>query len=128
MLGTYVLSAGYQDAYYRKAQRVRTLMIEKYKENFGQCDLIAMPTTSGVAFPKGSVQDPLKMYLQDIYTIGANLAGIPAISIPIGMIDALPFGMQLCGPQKADGLVCGVGHTLSKAIGMETAIPQQFEE
>jgi aspartyl-tRNA(Asn)/glutamyl-tRNA(Gln) amidotransferase subunit A len=128
MLGTYVLSAGYQDAYYRKAQRVRTLMIESYKAAFRQCDLIAMPTTSGTAFARGSVQDPLKMYLQDLYTIGSNLAGVPSISIPIGHLEGLPYGMQLSGPQKADAAVCSAGHALAKHLGAEKLMPTQFEE
>lgn len=127
MLGTYVLSAGYQDAYYKKAQKVRQLVIEQYKKAFQSCDLVAMPTTSGTAFAKNSVQDPLKMYLQDVYTIGANLAGLPAISIPSGFLEAMPYGLQLIGPQKADSLVYSIGEKLSQALGAEVAIPSTYQ-
>ncbi|MCB1118960.1 MAG: Asp-tRNA(Asn)/Glu-tRNA(Gln) amidotransferase subunit GatA [Chlamydiia bacterium] len=102
LLGTFVLSAGYQDAYYKKAQKVRTLIIKAYKNAFAQCDLICLPTTPRPAFPIGSIKDPLEMYLEDIYTIGVNLAGLPAASIPCGSIDNLPVGLQVLGPQKGD--------------------------
>jgi aspartyl-tRNA(Asn)/glutamyl-tRNA(Gln) amidotransferase subunit A len=103
LLGTYVLSSGYKDAYYKKAQKVRSLVIQQYKEAFQKCDLIAMPVTPSAAFEIGSISDPLEMYLADIYTIGANLAGLPAVSIPMGLCsEKKPLGFQLIGPQRAD--------------------------
>lgn len=112
LLGTFVLSAGYQDAYYKKAQKIRTLMIQRYKEVFAGCDLIAMPATTGPAFEAGSIQDPLQMYLEDIYTIGVNMAGLPAATVPAGFIDNKPYGIQLIGPQKADAKVLQAAHAL----------------
>lgn len=126
LLGTYVLSAGYQDAYYKKAQKVRTLMIDAYKAAFRECDMIAMPTVTRPAFPIGAVKDPLEMYLEDIYTIGANLGGLPAISTPAGFIDGKPIGMQLVGPQKADVAVCTAAMTFANAAGLEAKIPESF--
>jgi aspartyl-tRNA(Asn)/glutamyl-tRNA(Gln) amidotransferase subunit A len=97
LLGTYVLSAGYYDAYYKKAQQVRTLIARDYSTAFAQVDLIAMPTSPVPAFKLGErVNDPLQMYLADIFTVGANLAGIPGISIPCGFTSGkLPIGLQL---------------------------------
>jgi len=96
MLGTYVLSAGYYDAYYRKALQVRRKLKEDFDNAFEHCDLIVSPTTPTPAFALGEkADDPLAMYLQDIYTVSANLAGIPAISVPAGTSNGLPYGMQL---------------------------------
>jgi aspartyl-tRNA(Asn)/glutamyl-tRNA(Gln) amidotransferase subunit A len=99
MLGTYVLSAGYYDAYYLKAQQVRTLIRRDYDQAFEQVDVVAMPTSPTAAFKIGErVADPLQMYLADIFTVSANLAGLPAISVPCGFTgDGLPFGLQLTG-------------------------------
>jgi aspartyl-tRNA(Asn)/glutamyl-tRNA(Gln) amidotransferase subunit A len=97
MLGTYVLSAGYYDAYYRKAQQVRTLLRGDFEAAFERCDALLTPTTPEVAFKVGERADPLSMYLSDIYTVSANLAGIPGLSIPCGRVDGLPVGMQLLG-------------------------------
>jgi aspartyl-tRNA(Asn)/glutamyl-tRNA(Gln) amidotransferase subunit A len=128
LLGTYVLSSGYKDAYYKKAQQVRTLIIQKFKEAFGRCDMIAMPCSPFPAFPLGSIQDPLQMYLQDIYTISANLAGTPAISIPSGFSsDRKPFGFQLIGPQMHDGAVMQFAHHFEKATNYTTQIPSLFD-
>lgn len=103
MLGTYVLSAGYQDAYYRKAQQVRTLIMESFDQAFAQCDVIAMPVATSGAFEMGAIHDPLEIYLQDIFTIPANLAGLPAVSVPSGYDDrGMPLGLQLIGPQMCD--------------------------
>jgi aspartyl-tRNA(Asn)/glutamyl-tRNA(Gln) amidotransferase subunit A len=99
MLGTYVLSSGYYDAYYAKAQRVRTLIERDFRTAFEACDVIATPASPSVAFPLGAkVDDPLAMYLTDIYTITANLAGVPGLSVPYGLSEGLPVGLQLLAP------------------------------
>jgi aspartyl-tRNA(Asn)/glutamyl-tRNA(Gln) amidotransferase subunit A len=106
MLGTYVLSSGYQDAYYKKAQKVRTLLIRRFREIFHTCNLVATPVSPTAAFAIGAIKDPLEMYLADIYTIPINLCGLPAASVPSGFDTAgLPLGLQLIGPQKHDRLV-----------------------
>jgi len=98
LLGTYVLSAGYYDAYYRKAQQVRTLLRDDFRQAFEQCDVIATPTTPEVAFGLGTKSDdPVRMYLSDVYTVSANLAGIPGVSVPCGRTEGLPVGLQLLG-------------------------------
>ena len=101
MLGTYVLSSGYYDAYYLKAQQVRTLIRRDYDTAFESVDLIAMPTSPTPAFKLGErTADPIKMYLADVFTVGANLAGLPAITVPCGLTpDRLPVGLQ---PDPAD--------------------------
>jgi len=99
ILGTYVLSAGYYDAYYRKAQQVRTLLRSDFETAFEGCDVIATPTSPEIAFRLGEkTDDPLSMYLSDIYTVSANMAGIPGISIPCGFSQGMPVGLQLLGP------------------------------
>jgi aspartyl-tRNA(Asn)/glutamyl-tRNA(Gln) amidotransferase subunit A len=99
LLGTYFLSAGYYDAYYRKAQQVRTLLREDFERAFGVCDAMVTPTSPEIAFRLGEkTSDPLTMYLSDIYTVSANLAGIPALSTPCGFVDGLPVGLQILGP------------------------------
>ncbi len=103
MIGTYVLSSGYYDAYYKKAQIVRTKIINEFDEAFKQVDVLLGPTAPEIAFKIGeNSDDPLKMYLTDIMTVGANLAGVPAISIPAGTVDEMPVGLQLVAPQRAD--------------------------
>ena len=107
MLGTYILSAGYYDAYYLKAQKVRKLILQEFQEAFRDVDVILSPTTPTPAFKAGEkTQDPLSMYLSDIYTVSANLTGLPAISIPVGSVNEggkeLPVGMQLIAPHKQD--------------------------
>jgi aspartyl-tRNA(Asn)/glutamyl-tRNA(Gln) amidotransferase subunit A len=98
LLGTYVLSAGYYEAYYRKALQVRTLLRKDFEEAFRGCDLLVTPTSPEVAFGLGEkATDPLRMYLSDIYTVSANLAGIPGISIPCGSAHGMPVGLQLLG-------------------------------
>jgi aspartyl-tRNA(Asn)/glutamyl-tRNA(Gln) amidotransferase subunit A len=98
MLGTYVLSAGYYDAYYLKAQKVRALIRQDYERAFERVDIIATPTSPTTAFRLGErLHDPVQMYLADVFTASANLAGIPAISVPCGFSDGLPVGLQLTG-------------------------------
>lgn len=129
MLGTFVLSSGYQDAYYRKAQKVRTLMLRSYKDAFNKCDLIATPVSPFVAFEMGSIQDPVQMYLQDIYTVGVNLAGLPAVSLPNCLTkEGKPLGLQLIGPQKEDRRVLTVAQFLEKILPFHNAVPQFANE
>ena len=129
LLGTFVLSSGYQDAYYKKAQKIRTLMIQEYKKAFEACDIIVMPVTPSPAFEIGGIRDPLEMYLQDLYTIGANLAGLPAISVPSGKNrKGLPHGIQFLGPQMADGKVLHYAYQFEKALNLTGFIPAQFDK
>lgn len=129
LLGTFVLSSGYQDAYYKKALKVRTLTIEKFKEAFEKCQVIAMPTSPFTTFPLGAIKDPIEMYLQDIFTIGANLAGLPAISIPSGFSrEGKPFGLQLLGPQMHDAQVLKYAHAFETIKPFAQQIPPLFED
>jgi aspartyl-tRNA(Asn)/glutamyl-tRNA(Gln) amidotransferase subunit A len=111
MTGTYVLSAGYYDAYYLKAQRVRQLITSEFHSAFAGVDVLIGPTTPTVAFELGAkTSDPVTMYLNDIYTIGANLAGLPAMSIPCGFVQGLPVGLQLIGPHFGEQKLLNVAH------------------
>ena len=112
MLGTYVLSAGYYDAYYLKAQKVRMLIRQDFANAFAGCDAILTPTAPTPAFLFGEkVNDPLAMYLNDIYTVTANLAGIPGISVPCGLSsEGLPIGLQLLGPNWSEALLLRLAH------------------
>ncbi len=124
LLGTYVLSSGYQDAYYKKAQKMRTLFLEKYKEAFSKCDLIATPVSPSTAFARGSIKDPLQMYLEDIYTLAINIAGLPAISVPSGFSkQGLPIGLQLIGPQKQDVKVFEAAYAFEKTCPLFSQVP-----
>jgi len=117
MLGTYVLSAGYYDAYYLKAQNVRTLIKNDFATAFAKCDAVLTPTAPSPAFRFGEkVDDPLAMYLNDIYTVTANLAGIPGISVPCGLSEeGLPIGLQLLGPNWSEGLLFQLAHAYQQA-------------
>ena len=100
LIGTYVLSAGYYDAYYRKAQRVRNLIIQDFNKVFKDVDVILTPTTPSPAFEVGSQQDPISMYMNDVFTVPASLAGLPAMSVPSGLsTNGLPLGLQVIGKQ-----------------------------
>lgn len=126
LLGTYVLSSGYQDAYYKQAQRVRRLTLDQFNKVFAQCDLIAMPVTPTPAFEFGSKKDPLTLYLEDIFTIPANMAGLPAISVPNGLSkEGMPEGMQFLGKQKNDAGVIAAANAFNKATKyLENDIPK----
>ncbi|MFO0691320.1 MAG: Asp-tRNA(Asn)/Glu-tRNA(Gln) amidotransferase subunit GatA [Myxococcota bacterium] len=116
LLGTYVLSAGYYDAYYGKAQRVRTLIRRDFEAAFGRCDVILTPTAPETAFRLGEKSgDPLAMYLSDVYTVSANLAGLPAISLPCGLADGLPVGLQLLGKPFDEATLLRVGDAFERA-------------
>jgi aspartyl-tRNA(Asn)/glutamyl-tRNA(Gln) amidotransferase subunit A len=111
MLGTYALSAGYYDAYYKKAQQVRTLIARDYTQAFQHVDALVGPTCPTTAFRIGDkVDDPLAMYLNDVYTVPANLAGIPGISIPCGFADGLPIGLQILGKHFDETTVLSIAH------------------
>ena len=111
MLGTYALSSGYYEAYYRKASQVRTLIKEDFEKAFEECDLILTPTSPTVAFRLGEkLHDPLQMYLSDIFTISTNLAGLPALSIPCGFKDHLPIGLQIIGRPFAEAQILQVAY------------------
>jgi aspartyl-tRNA(Asn)/glutamyl-tRNA(Gln) amidotransferase subunit A len=119
MLGTYALSAGYYEAYYGQAQKVRTLIIRDYEKAFADFDVLVSPTSPTTAFRIGEkVDDPMAMYLNDIFTIPANLAGVPAISIPCGLDDAgLPVGLQLTAPVLGEPVLFRAGHALERDLG-----------
>jgi aspartyl-tRNA(Asn)/glutamyl-tRNA(Gln) amidotransferase subunit A len=109
MIGTHVLSSGYYDAYYRKAQIVRTKIINEFKEAFSKFDFLVGPVAPTTAFKIGEkTADPLKMYLSDIMTVAANMSGNPAISVPAGMSDNLPVGLQIIGPMRGDRNLLGI--------------------
>ena len=120
MLGTYALSAGYYEAYYGQAQKVRTLIIRDYERMFEDFDLLVSPTSPTTAFPIGAkVDDPLAMYLNDIFTIPANLAGVPAISVPCGLDeDGLPVGLQLTAPVLGEPLLLRAANALEGDLGL----------
>jgi aspartyl-tRNA(Asn)/glutamyl-tRNA(Gln) amidotransferase subunit A len=121
MLGTYALSAGYYDAFYGQAQRVRTLIIQEHRDALAQFDLLVSPTSPTVAFPIGErAADPLAMYASDLLTIPSCLAGLPGLSIPCGLSEGLPVGLQLIGPQFGENLLFRVGHALEQALGFDT--------
>ena len=117
MLGTYVLSAGYYDAYYRKAQQVRTLIKDDFRRAFGSCDALITPTSPTPAFAIGEkVDDPLAMYLNDIYTVTANLVGVPGLSVPCGLSSTrLPIGFQLLGPYWSEPTLFKLAHAYEQA-------------
>ncbi|HEX6245075.1 MAG TPA: Asp-tRNA(Asn)/Glu-tRNA(Gln) amidotransferase subunit GatA [Polyangiales bacterium] len=128
MLGTYALSAGYYEAYYLKAQKVRTLIARDYARAFESCDVIATPTTPTAAFKLGEkVEDPLAMYLNDLYTLPPNLAGIPALSTPMGFDDAgLPLGLQLTAPQFEEQRLIALGDAFERATDYTQRTPAGF--
>jgi aspartyl-tRNA(Asn)/glutamyl-tRNA(Gln) amidotransferase subunit A len=126
MLGAYALSAGYYEAYYGQAQRVRTLIKQEHAALFERFDLLVSPTSPTVAFRLGEkTQDPLAMYLSDVLTIPSNMAGLPGISIPCGLSDGLPVGLQLIGPQFAENLLFRAGHALERALAFDF-VPERY--
>jgi aspartyl-tRNA(Asn)/glutamyl-tRNA(Gln) amidotransferase subunit A len=128
MTGTYVLSAGYFDAYYLKAQKVRRLITDDFRAAFEKVDLLVGPTTPTPAFAIGAkVDDPVTMYLNDIYTIGANLAGLPGISAPCGFVDELPVGMQLIGPHFSEARLLSAAHLYQRATDWHLKTPGGYE-
>jgi aspartyl-tRNA(Asn)/glutamyl-tRNA(Gln) amidotransferase subunit A len=128
MIGTYVLSAGYFDAYYLQAQKVRRLITDDFRAAFGQVDLLIGPTTPTPAFAIGAkIDDPITMYLNDIYTIGANLAGLPGLSLPCGFVDGLPMGLQLIGPHFSEAKLLNAAHHFQTATDWHQQSPRGYE-
>ncbi len=127
MIGTYALSAGYYDAYYLKAQQLRRMIKDDYQKAFTEVDLILGPTTPEVAFAIGAkTDDPVSMYLQDIYTISLNLAGLPGISLPVGFVDSMPVGMQLIGNYFDEARLLNTAHCYQQVSDWHLQRPQAF--
>ncbi len=127
MIGTYALSAGYYDAYYLKAQKIRHLITQDFLDAFTQVDIIVGPTTPTTAFKIGEkADDPVSMYLSDIYTIAANLAGLPAMSIPVGFADGLPIGMQLTGSHFNEARLLNAAHQYQQVTDWHKKTPKEF--
>ena len=126
MLGTYALSAGYYDAYYGQAQKVRTLIIREHADAFERFDVLVSPTSPTVAFKVGEkAADPLAMYASDLLTIPSCMAGLPGLNVPIGLSEGLPVGLQLVGPQFAENTLFRAGHALERAIDFDT-VPERL--
>ena len=129
LTGTYVLSAGYFDAYYLQAQKVRKLISDDFARAFRDVDLVAGPTAPAPAFAIGAkTDDPIQMYLNDIYTIGANLAGLPAMSLPCGFVRGLPVGLQLIAPPLAEGPLLKAAHHFQRATDWHARVPERTRE
>jgi aspartyl-tRNA(Asn)/glutamyl-tRNA(Gln) amidotransferase subunit A len=124
LIGTYVLSAGYYDAYYLKAQKVRALILKDFTDAFGQVDALLTPTAPSAAFAHGdNMDDPIKMYLNDVFTVPANMAGVPGMSVPAGLdTNGLPLGLQVIGKPFDEETVFAVAAAIERAAGM-TALP-----
>ena len=126
MIGTYALSAGYYDAYYGQAQKVRTLIVQEHRTALERFDLLVSPTSPTVAFPLGErTTDPLAMYAADLLTIPSNLAGLPGLNIPSGLSQGLPVGLQLIGPQFGENTLFRAGHALERALGFDP-VPERL--
>jgi aspartyl-tRNA(Asn)/glutamyl-tRNA(Gln) amidotransferase subunit A len=119
MLGTYALRSGYYDAYYKKAQQIRTLIKRDFDAAFGQCDVLLTPTTPTAAYRFGAKQTPLDMYLGDVFTLACNLAGLPGLSVPCGLSrDGLPIGAQLLGRPLDEVTLLRTGAVIEAAVGL----------
>jgi aspartyl-tRNA(Asn)/glutamyl-tRNA(Gln) amidotransferase subunit A len=126
MVGTYALSSGYYDAYYRTAQKVRTVIKREHDELFERFDVLASPTSPTVAFPIGAkIDDPVAMYMNDVLTIPSCMAGLPGLSIPCGLSEGLPVGLQLIGPQFGENTIFRAAHALEQAIGFDV-VPERL--
>jgi aspartyl-tRNA(Asn)/glutamyl-tRNA(Gln) amidotransferase subunit A len=127
LVGTYVLSHGYYDAYYLQAQKLRRLIAQDFAAAFERCDVILGPTSPSAAFALGSkMEDPVQMYLSDIFTIPAPLAGLPALSVPCGFdAEGLPIGMQLMGNYFSEALLLGIAHRYQQASDWHTRVPKE---
>ena len=127
MIGTYVLSAGYFDAYYLQAQKLRRLIRDDYRQAFNTVDVIIGPTTPSTAFKlHEKTADPVSMYLSDIYTVSVNLAGLPAISIPAGFLNGLPVGMQIIGNYFSESRLLNLAHRFQLETDWHLARPGAY--
>jgi len=127
LIGAYALSAGYYDAYYIKAQQIRRLISNDFVEAFKKVDVIMGPTSPGVAFKLGEKSDdPVSMYLSDIYTIAVNLAGLPGMSIPAGQVNGLPAGLQLIGNYWAEAKILNIAHRFQQETDWHQQMPEEF--
>jgi len=125
MLGTYTLSAGYHEAYYSRAQKVRSVVSRDFQEALARVDLLVLPTTPVPAFPLGEkTTDPLDMYLSDVYTVGVNLAGLPGLSVPMAPVRGLPAGLQVIGQAWDEGRVLACGQAFQSVCEFHLAVPQ----
>jgi aspartyl-tRNA(Asn)/glutamyl-tRNA(Gln) amidotransferase subunit A len=125
MIGTYALSAGYYEAYYGQAQKVRTVIKDEFAAAFADYDVLVSPTSPTVAFKLGEkTENPLAMYLADVLAIPPNMAGLPGLNIPCGISEGLPVGLQLIGPQFSENLLFRLGHALERAIGFDYVPPR----
>ncbi|MBS4052296.1 MAG: aspartyl/glutamyl-tRNA amidotransferase subunit A, partial [Methylomonas sp.] len=128
LMGTYALSAGYYDAYYLKAQQVRRLISDDFKRALSEVDVLMGPVSPGTAFRIGEkTSDPVQMYLEDIYTIAINLAGLPAMSVPAGFVDGMPVGLQVIGNYFSEAKLLNIGHRYQQATDWHLQIPKGFE-
>ena len=128
MTGTYALSAGYYDAYYLKAQQCRRLISDDFQQAFNDVDVIMGPTAPTTAFNLGDkTDDPVSMYLADIYTISTNLAGLPGMSIPAGFVDSLPVGLQLIGNYFDESRLLNVAHQYQRQTDWHKQIPNAYK-
>ncbi|MGZ4290386.1 MAG: amidase family protein, partial [Gaiellaceae bacterium] len=126
MVGTYALSAGYYDAYYGQAQKVRTLLAREHAQAFERFDVLLSPTSPSVAFELGArTASPLAMYLSDLLTIPSCMAGLPGLNVPCGLSEGLPVGLQLIGPQFSENTLFRIGHALEQAIGFDP-VPERL--
>jgi aspartyl-tRNA(Asn)/glutamyl-tRNA(Gln) amidotransferase subunit A len=124
MLGTYALASGYYDAYYKRAEKVRTLITQDFDSAFEQFDVLVSPASPSVAFKLGEISDPYEMYLQDVFTIPANLAGICGVSIPGGFSNGLPVGLQLLGNIFAEDMILRVADAFERVTDYHTCWPK----
>jgi aspartyl-tRNA(Asn)/glutamyl-tRNA(Gln) amidotransferase subunit A len=128
LVGTYVLSAGYYDAYYLKAQKIRRLIAQDFEQAFKQCDVIMGPAAPGTAFKAGEkTNDPVAMYLEDLYTIAVNLAGLPGMSIPAGFANGLPVGLQIIGNYFSESRMLGIGHAYQQTTDWHLRMPGNID-
>jgi aspartyl-tRNA(Asn)/glutamyl-tRNA(Gln) amidotransferase subunit A len=125
LVGTYVLSHGYYDAYYLQAQRIRRLIADDFRTAFAQCDVIAGPVAPSTAFRIGEKSnDPVAMYLEDIYTLAVNLAGLPGMSVPAGFADGLPVGLQLIGNYFGEARLLNAAHRFQQVTDWHRMAPE----
>ena len=129
LIGTYALSAGYYDAYYLKAQKIRKIISNEFENAFKEVDLILGPTAPDTAFKLGEkTNDPIAMYLSDVFTVSTNLAGLPAMSIPMGFKNKLPLGLQIIGNHFDESKILALAHHYQKLTDWHTKVPGEYGE